>query len=408
MNFEQALLGKIIETGNLSTVIRAGITADFFYDLPNRELFLDLVDHQSKFGQAPSLEYLAEMFPDLELGTVPDSLESIIERVQEKRIYNEVASLLEKATEELREDSFSALRAMQNRVASVVSLIGKEEDVDITKCPEEVRAEYLRMKMSRGLLGIPWPWPALNTATQGMHPGNLIFIFGRPKTKKSFILQYIANHVHVKMHKRVVFSSQEMSVVDIRRRGVCFFCELPYQDYRAGKLTTREERDFFANLEAWEEQPPYVVTRLHGIGADAVSEFEAKLREHQAEIGFFDGVYLAGGDWESMVAITRGLKRLAQNLGIPILGTCQENREGQTAYSDSFLQDCDVLLRTVCRKEEMIADEVLIQTPALREAKLNGFAVQAVPCVSFAEKYRAEEDNEEAESRWEGQRHEET
>jgi len=401
MNFELALLSKVIETGDIRPLIRAGVTADYFYDLSYRELYLALIEHNSKYGELPSEEYLTEMFPDLELEEVGDSTESVIERVQEKRIYNELAYILEKATEDVRIDPFEALSTIQKRITSVSSLIGKEEDFDITKCSEEVRAEYLRMKRKRGHVGIPWPWPILNDATQGMHPGNLIFIYGRPKSMKTFTLQYIANHVHAKMQKKIVFSSQEMGVPDIRRRGVCFFCELPYKDYRAGTLTTREEREFFDNLAAWEENPPYIVTRLKGRGEDAVNEFEAKLRDHEAEVGFFDGVYLSGeAKWESMVEITRGLKRVAQNLKIPILGTVQENRQGQTAYSDSFLQDCDVLLRTVRGKEEEENDEIIIQTPALREAKLNGFAITALPCTSFVQKYSVEDEEKRADEQF--------
>jgi hypothetical protein len=88
-------------------------------------------------------------------------------------------------------------------------------------------------------------------------------------------------------------------------------------------------------------------------------------------------------------------------LKIPIIGTAQENRQGRTAYSDSFTQDCEVLFQTTRGKNAEENDEVVIHTPALREAKLNGFAIHALPCTSFEEKYSVEEESEEAERQFE-------
>lgn len=400
MNFESALLSKAIEDGDLQTLLQSGISPDYFYDLEMRELFTALTDHYSKYTELPSAEYLAEMFPALELDKADDSIPALIERVQEKRVYNELANLLEKASKTITLDPLEAMRLVQAKISSIATLIGREEDIDITKCTQEVRAEYMRMKNKKGNIGIPWPWKLLNDATLGMHKGNLIFIYGRPKSMKTWVMMYIAWWVNTQCKHPIVFASQEMGVPDIRRRAAALFCGIPYQEFRGGKLTTKEERNMLDDLDAWSEGYPYVVTRLQGRGEAAVAEFGAKLRDHKAKVGFFDGVYLAGDEWEDLVAITRGLKRLAQDLKIPIIGTCQENRQGQTAYSDSFLQDCDALINTKRTRQEESENEVILTTPAMREARLNGFAINAIPCTNFTEKYTVENDNVKAEEQF--------
>ncbi len=394
MNIEAALLAKILESGDFRELTKNGIGADSFYDLEYREFYLYLADHFSKHGEVPSPELLAEAYPDVELDEADDSLSALIEQMQQKRIYNETANVLEKASVELRNDPVEAAQQIRKKMSSILTNVTKNEDIDITQLKEEIRAEYLRMKRKKGNVGIPWPWPLLNDATLGMHPGNLIFIYGRPKSMKTWVMMYVCHCVHYYFRKSPVFASMEMGQEDIRKRAVSLFTSVDYQKLRSGQLTTKQEREFFDNLEAWEESAPYIVTSLQRTGAEAVLEFEEKLVEHDADIGFFDGVYLAGNEWEDMIALTRGLKRLAKKLKIPIIGTVQENREGNTAYSDSFLQDCDLLMRTKRGKDEEKNNEIVITTPAMREARLNGFAIHAYPATNFSEKFTIEEEQE--------------
>lgn len=394
MNFESALLGRMVDDGDLHTVIRSGITADFFYDLEYRELFSDIQDHYQQHGEVPSRDFLEELFPDLELEETRDGLLALCDQVRETRISNDLIRMLEQMSESVESDPKSALRIARDTVSSVTSLLGQEDDVDITKCGHEIQDEYLRVKRMKGTVGIPFPWPRLNDETLGMHGGDFIVIYGRPKRMKTWSMQCICHHLHAHYRKRVVFCSQEMPRKIVQKRAVALHCALDYQKLRLGTLSSRVEREFMDDLESWEESSPYLVTRLKGQGKDALMEFESKLSEHDAEVGFFDGVYLAGMDWKELVILTRGLKQLSLDMDIPIIATCQENREGQVAYSDSFLQDCDLLIRCKRDKEAEQNDEIILQLPAARESRLNAFAINAKPAYDFSSKYTLADDDE--------------
>jgi replicative DNA helicase len=405
MNFENALLLRAIDDNDWKQVVAHSLTERDFTDLDNRTLFTYLQNHYLQHGELPTPAFLRAHFPDYNWQEVADDkLSALIAQVRSARVYAETMQIVTRHcnasgqdSSQLAKDPIAAYRKMTNELAELGTLLDQDHDHHIVQQGQEIAHDYEQRATDDNLAtGIPWPWGPLNEATQGIHPGNLVFIYGRPKSLKTWVLLNCA--VTALSHgKRVVFASQEMDHVEIRDRVICIFSSLDYKAFLHGKLTPNQYQDFKDNLEAWKKQPPFVVTRLQQRGAMAVMEFRSKLAEYEADVGFFDAVYLAGDEWKDMVTITRHLKRLAADMKIPILGTCQENRTGQTAYSDSFLQDCDVLIRTKRGEDEIKYRELVLELPAMRRAQLESFTINAVPATDFSEKYKADADAEHSE-----------
>jgi RecA-family ATPase len=127
---------------------------------------------------------------------------------------------------------------------------------------------------------------------------------------------------------------------------------------RLGKLKTDEEDrllKFIDDLKT--KQPFHFVDAINGLTIDSLL---AKAEQLKPDLLFVDGVYLmmdqVTGDSntpQALTIITRGLKRVAQRLDIPVIITTQtllwKMRGGKVSadsigYSSSFFQDSDVIL----------------------------------------------------------------
>jgi replicative DNA helicase len=92
-----------------------------------------------------------------------------------------------------------------------------------------------------------------------------------------------------------------------------------------------------------------------------LNAIQAKIIQHRPDIVFIDGVYMMDdqdgaekGTPRALTNVTRGLKRLAQNYRVPIVGTTQAlswkttSKKGVQAdsigYTSSFVQDSDLVI----------------------------------------------------------------
>jgi RecA-family ATPase len=127
---------------------------------------------------------------------------------------------------------------------------------------------------------------------------------------------------------------------------------------RQGKLNTDEEDRFIAHLDAMKEATPFHF--VDAVGGLTVDSLIAKAEQLNPDVLFVDGVYLMldqvtgeANTPQALTNITRGLKRVAQKLNIPVIITTQtllwKMKGGKVSadsigYSSSFFQDSDVIL----------------------------------------------------------------
>ena len=125
-------------------------------------------------------------------------------------------------------------------------------------------------------------------------------------------------------------------------------------------------------------------------------EMSAKIDEYGANYVFVDAIYALGQDWKEPVAVMSGMKRIAKQKRIPILGTTQANRTGKGkkaddladdfAYADAFYQWCDCALRITSDIEHRRRKEALISTAALREGIPVTFSVNMFMATNLEQK----------------------
>lgn len=410
-NFEHVLITRILETKDLNTALKRKITADFFFLPETRAAFDFLIKHTRKFGAVPSIELFKDAFRRFNFRTTSDSVEVICERLRNAKLYVDLADMFDEGLKLNREDPRQALEHCRALLTSLQSTHIVTRDADLTRSIEESKAEYLRVKEGAGIVGVPWPWDKLNESTLGVQRGEVVYFYARPKSLKTWLLIKSAVHAF-KSGLRPLLISKEMPTDQIRRRVHACFSGVDYNAVRTGRLTPKEEQNYFEDLEAFSENDPFI---LSGDDEDkgGVMSVSAKIREYDPDVVYIDGVYLMHddrtnkrtSDWQGIAHITQDLKRMAKQLDIPVIGSTQANRmaektkgesKSEVAFGDSFTQDADYLIRIIYEKQQQEDHEAIMTLPVIRESPGCTFTINAFIAKDLSQKHVAA-DEEEAE-----------
>lgn len=210
--------------------------------------------------------------------------------------------------------------------------------------------------------GVPSGFPDLDRLTSGWQPEDLILLAGRPSMGKTAFALTMAAHASIHAEKRVLIFSLEMSKEQLVNRLLCSTGRVDAHKLRTGMLSPFDYERL--NRAAGQlSDAPLFVDDSAGL---TPMEIRAKARRHQVESGLdlvvIDYLQLMragqtrhGNRQEEISEISRLLKSLAKELGIPVIALSQlsravesrEKKEPQLSdlrESGSLEQDADVVM----------------------------------------------------------------
>jgi hypothetical protein len=355
---EYRLVSKVIKDRNIIPVIENGIKDDWIVDDDLRRVWKFVREHYASYREVPTATTVVDNFPNFKPLNVEDSIDYLIDQMIAFRrrtiTRNGVATVLDKIE---HNDHEAALNEMSKTVTLVndQGVIGTTH-LDLTKDPDKFWEEYENVQNSV-LLGVPTGFEKIDEATAGLQGGQLITVIAPPKTGKSQIALQMAVNVH-EAGMVPMFQSFEMNNHEQSQRHNSMRAHISNARLRRGKLEADEERRFSDMLDKMKESHPFhLVDAINGLTIDSLL---AKAEQLNPDILFVDGVYLMmdqvtgeANTPQALTNITRGLKRVAQRLNIPVVITTQtllwKMRGGKVSadsigYSSSFFQDSDVIL----------------------------------------------------------------
>jgi replicative DNA helicase len=403
LNFEKALISAIVERKDMRKVLKQKIDASFFEDSLSRSVWSWLVKYfkDPKKTDTPSVAAFRAQFPMYDLVSCEDSTEAICEEVRKAKLHSDIAASIQDISQKTMVDPLEGMKALHEHGSRIRATHVVSDANDIRNLMGSIKEDYLRMKALKGdqkLKGKPYPWAALNLSTMGCQNGHLVFIYARPKNGKTFILLYILDGFYG-FGDVPLLCSQELPTIDMVERIVAFRLRLDYSKFLRGELEPTAERRFLEEVEKFIENPPYIITRLTSIGEDAAQELDGLIEEYGATVAAVDAANCLGNDVKEVVAFTRGFKQTAVKRNIPILGTTQQLRQkgkkaqqygsesGDDVYgSDSYLQDCDILLLAKSDLEMRRAREIELSTVAIRKGMPVRFVINSFLCTNFEQK----------------------
>ena len=213
----------------------------------------------------------------------------------------------------------------------------EERASDFRQVAEILVEEIDRLEqLSKGdtqLTGVPAGFRDLDSMTGGFQPGNLIIIAARPSMGKSALVTNIAENAAIDYGKAVALFSLEMSETELAQRFVASQARVKGEELRKGRVA---EHRWAKIVEASTRlaNAPLFIDDSSDVG---MLDLRAKARRLHASEG---GLGLVIVDYlqlmrpedprqnrvEQVAQISRGLKILARELEVPVLGISQLSR----------------------------------------------------------------------------------
>ena len=362
MNVEQLLNGAIIREGDITPVLDAKVTRDFFSNDEDREVFEFIAKHWREFGNVPATSVVKDNYPTYTIINGRESYEYYLSEVRRRRKFGLLFETVGEAAELLEDDALEEAEGILAtgliRAQIEVSQLRDTNIVDTWESRLEVYEEW--KKFGRTLRGIPSGFPTVDDGLRGFQPGQLITFVGAPKAGKSWMMLLMAMAAH-DYGKTPLFLGFEMSNEEQEARHDALAAEISYTRLLNGTYTDAEWRRLQRALKRRRSGDPFIFS-ADPEGA-TVSAVASKIEQYQPDIVFIDGAYMMEdegkdahprGTPQAMTNITRAFKRLAQQRKIPIVISTQVllwklNKkkgldEGAIGYTSSFIQDSDVVL----------------------------------------------------------------
>ena len=172
----------------------------------------------------------------------------------------------------------------------------------------------------------------LDEMTSGLQKGDLVIVAARPAMGKTSFCLNIAQHVSMRVGETVGLFSLEMSKEQLALRLLCADARIDAHRLRTGKLN---EKDWARLAKAYTDLSQ---SKLFIDDSATISplEMRAKCRRLKAEFGLgliivdYLQLITSGGRVENrqqeMSAISRSMKGLAKELGVPVIALSQLSR----------------------------------------------------------------------------------
>jgi len=331
MDYEAVLISTAVLEDKVGDIVDMNVLDDFF--VSHKDVWEFVRGVYSEHGKPPPIEMLSQYHPEftVEKTSVPISL--AVQELRKRHVHNSMRASLRTIARLMESgDPIKAFETMKSTVVSMDIPDNTSRDVNLSVTPLSRMEEYHEVARCEGMLGIQTPWRILNEATLGFQPEDLIMLAGRGGVGKTWG-EVVLACTQWQMGYLPLVISNEMSVKQMVRRIDATNARLPYKRFRAGMLSGEELERWERALRDMEGGLPFWVSgdRSH-LG---VTSIKAKIRKYRPSIVWIDGGYLlhdeTGGKakWERWSNVCEGLKRVAQDEGIPIGLSHQFNLEGK-------------------------------------------------------------------------------
>lgn len=302
----------------------------------------DTLTKQGDLQKVGGREFLENL---LEVDTEPDSIGAHIQIVAEKSLLRRIGRVGQRMVELASDPAAKADDVLEAAESQVFSLGDRTEAGKFVYMGESLKALEDALAVGEGsndeLVGVSTSLPTLDDLTSGFQPGQLIIIAGRPGMGKSAVALQMARHAAEVSGEHALYVSYEMTKVELLTRMVAAATEMTPKEIRRGLFTADQlknltnERARLAQLPfGVNDRPPTTITGLR-------SALRREARRRPLSLVVVDYIQLMAGSGrenrnQDLSEVSRGLKLLAGELGVPILGLSQLNRGVEVRGTDNY------------------------------------------------------------------------
>ena len=350
---EQAIIGSMLTDKDAVISAIEVLKEEDFYREDNRAIYsailnlynraepIDIItvkaelEAMGKFEQVGGLEYLAEL-PEKVPTTA--NAQKYIKIVEEKstlrnliKTANEIIELGYDPTEEVED-------IMENAEKKIFNIMQDKNQKGYSPLKDVLVESFNKLEelynRKQHITGVPTGFTELDYKTAGLHDSELILIAARPAMGKSAFVLNIATNAAIKAKTPVVIFSLEMSKEQMVNRILCSEAMVDSNKVRTGKLEEDDWVKLAGAIGPLSEADIYI-DDTPGI---SITEIRAKCRKLKLEknIGLVIIDYLQlvqgsnnrknGSREQEISEISRSLKILAKEIGVPVIALSQLSR----------------------------------------------------------------------------------
>jgi len=424
MHHGLALVAAVLESRDYLEAIRCGARPELLDD--EAGVYWDLIsDHHERFHEVPTLEHFSSLAPGYDHNPSGDSVDAIVHELKTIKLGGEIDGGLTSIAEKNAIDPWEA-KSLLVKIADRVNVSNQDGANDYVVGADKDRTLRLveRLREGAGLLGYRWPWEHFNNETWGICPGNVIYFYGRQKSRKTWILLCIALYL-VRMGLRVLFFTSEMTIEEIELRALAMEAQLDWSDFTGGKVSDEDLAALEEVIDELYKSGKFIITDVSG----EIDAYKAKVEEYNPDVvihDYFKALADAAAAQSRSLSkqhlfVARAVDQLCdyhkKKLKKPLIMCGHANREGdksrgksstEHAWSDHITRRVDLALRVIANDAE---DKIAIIVNEGRNVRrglamtINGklcqdFGVQLDTKADWVEGYeQAEEESEESKKR---------
>jgi replicative DNA helicase len=224
--------------------------------------------------------------------------------------------------------------AAQSELFTVADQRAEEEMLLVADTMEPHLDELEQRAKRKGkLVGVSTGFMDLDALTGGLRPGQMIVIAARPAMGKSTLAIDFVRAVGIQQKLPTLVFSLEMDRTDIQDRLLSAEARVNLSHIRSGELTDDEWTRIARRIPDITAAPLYIDTSSNLTGMDIRTKARRLAQKHKLGLIVVDYLQLmssGAGKAETrqleVSDISRGLKNLAKELGVPVVALSQLNR----------------------------------------------------------------------------------
>ena len=324
------------------------------------------LDKNKDLSKVGGVEYITDI-----INSVPSTanLNYYIKIMFEKSVLRNLISITSKIQEDCYDEQDPIVDIVENAERSVLGVYNDKLGKDIKRIQDvlpELQKQMEALSESKTeFTGLRTGFYDFDSMTRGLQKNQVIIIAGRPGSGKSAFALNIALNAAIREKKCVAFFSLEMGAEEITKRMFGCVGKIDGDVLKTGKLKNTDWKKWNEAMSELSDTKFY----LDDSGGMTVSEIRRKCRKLKNSDDGLDLIVIdylqllsssakyAGQRVQEVSEISRDIKKLAMELGIPVIALAQlsrsvEQRKGEDSKpklsdlreSGSIEQDADIVL----------------------------------------------------------------
>jgi replicative DNA helicase len=385
LDIEKSLLGFVLLNNNVFEDVGEIVKKENFYAQIHQQIYeiISVLLGKSQVADIVTVSQFASLNPkykDINFEYLLNLTNSIINTAKFKDYANIIYDLYLKRQLLILQNNISSHLTTSNDFTKIIETIEEEIfklnqqgsiESKVSTFEDAVLRSLKNVELARkfkdGISGLDTGLRELNRKLGGLQKSDLIVLAGRPSMGKTALATNIAvncamKYMQTKEHPGapVVIFSLEMSSDQIAGRILSSYSGISSDSLRKGQLTDEQFNTLVKAVQQFKNTPIFI----DDTPALTISQIRNRCRrlkrQHNIGLVVIDYIQLIGNDKKSdsrtteVGEITRGLKSIAKELGVPIIALSQlsravEAREDKTPMlsdlreSGSIEQDADIV-----------------------------------------------------------------